>query len=100
MTTVVVVVVVVVVAVVIGISGGIGPASTVGSAAAQIVDEDPPEESPGLGNIVGSPDAGPDPEDPGDRGGWAQLGLAVLVFGGVVFIVSRIAAGVGSREGT
>jgi len=44
-----------------------------------------PEE---LGNIIGSPDPGPEPEDAGDRGGWAQLALlGVLV--AVVALVLR-----------
>lgn len=54
------------------------------------IDDEPGIEAPGLGNIVGSPEAGPEPEDAGDRGGWAQLTLAVVVFGGVLFIGSRI----------
>ena len=61
--------------------------------------EEPAPESPGLGKIIGSPDPGPDPEDPGDRGGWAQLGLAVLLFGAVAFIGTRIVAGA-RRSGT
>ena len=86
--------------VIVGMGGGIGPGLTTGAVSAQIVDDDPPDETPGLGNIVGSPDAGPDPTDAGDRGGWAQLVLAVVVFGGIVFIVTRIAAGVRPRDGT
>ncbi len=42
------------------------------------------------GRIIGSPDAGPDPRQSGDRGGWAQLlTLGVLVVG-VGFILLRI----------
>ena len=48
------------------------------------------EDAPGLGSIIGSPDAGPDPEDAGDRGGWAQLLLAVTLFGGLAFIARKI----------
>lgn len=48
------------------------------------------QEAPGLGNIVGSPDAGPDPTDPGDRGGWAQLVLAVVLFGAIGFILRKV----------
>lgn len=54
------------------------------------IDDEPGNEAPGLGDIIGSPDAGPDPEDAGDRGGWAQLTLALLLLGGVLFIGSRI----------
>lgn len=61
-------------------------------AAAQVTPlDDEGEEAPGLGDITGSPDAGPDPEDAGDRGGVAQLVLAVMIFSGIAFIVSRIA---------
>ena len=70
------------------------PATTVWAepAAAQVtpLDEDG-EEAPGLGDITGTPDAGPEPEDAGDRGGAAQLVLAVMIFSGIAFIVSRIA---------
>lgn len=54
------------------------------------IDDQPETDAPGLGNIIGSPDAGPDPQDAGDRGGWAQLVLAGVMAGGVVFIGSRI----------
>jgi len=66
----------------------------VAPAAAQItpIDDEPGTEAPGLGNIIGSPEAGPDPEDPGDRGGWAQLALAGILAGAVLFIGSRILA--------
>lgn len=47
-------------------------------------------DSPGLGSITGTPDAGPDPEDAGDRGGFAQLALAVILLGGIGFIASRV----------
>ena len=61
------------------------------SAAAQVTPlEEEADEAPDLGRITGSPDAGPSPEDAGDRGGAAQLLLAgVLVFG-LLFIASRI----------
>lgn len=60
-------------------------------ASAQItpIDEEP-DDAPGLGSIVGSPEAGPKPEDPGDRGGYAQLGLALVLLAGVGFIGSRV----------
>lgn len=48
------------------------------------------DEIPGLGNIIGSPDAGPKPEDAGDRGGYAQLLLAAVLFGAVAFILRKI----------
>ncbi len=60
--------------------------------------DDDGEEAPGLGDITGSPDAGPDPEDAGDRGGAAQLVLAVMIFAGIAFIVSRIALATRSRS--
>ncbi len=70
-------------------------------ASAQIepLDEVEREDPPGLGSIIGSPEAGPKPEDAGDRGGWAQLVLAVAVFGGVGFILTRVfrAASAGDR---
>lgn len=40
--------------------------------------------------IVGCPDAGPAPENPGDRGGYAQLLTLVVLVGGVGFIGWRI----------
>ncbi len=60
-------------------------------ASAQItpLDEEP-VEAPGLGDITGSPEAGPDPEDAGDRGGFAQLTLAVVLGFAVLFIGSRL----------
>lgn len=63
-----------------------------GTAGAQLtpIDEEPGIEAPGLGDIVGSPEAGPEPEDAGDRGGWAQLSLAGLLVAAVLFIGSRI----------
>lgn len=66
--------------------------SMTNAASAQLtpIDEEPGTEAPGLGDIVGSPEAGPAPEDAGDRGGWAQLSLAVLMAGAVLFIGSRI----------
>lgn len=67
------------------------PTLTQTAADAQVtpLDEEP-DDAPGLGSIVGSPDAGPDPEDAGDRGGYAQLGLAVILLFGVAFIATRI----------
>ncbi len=61
-------------------------------AAAQVtpLGEEQADDPPGLGSIIGSPEAGPKPEDAGDRGGWAQLFLAVVLFGGVGFLLTRI----------
>lgn len=60
--------------------------------------DEEPDESPTLGRITGSPEAGPKPEDPGDRGGWAQLTLAVVMAGGVGFIGFQIARQVRHNE--
>ena len=58
-------------------------------AGAQESDDEPPSEDRSIPDdaftIVGSPDPGPEPEHPGDRGGWAQfltLGLIVAGVGG------------------
>lgn len=69
----------------------LGPIS-VANAQITPIDEEP-DDAPGLGSIVGSPEAGPKPEDPGDRGGYAQMGLAVVLLGGIGFIASRILRG-------
>lgn len=73
-----------------------GGSDSDGSPPPQSVDAEdaPDEELPGLGKIIGSPDAGPDPQDAGDRGGWAQLALAGVLLVGVGFITFRIARGV------
>lgn len=42
------------------------------------------------GHSIGSPDAGPRPQNPGDRGGWAQLSLLGLLIVAVSFIMWRI----------
>lgn len=69
------------------------------AASAQVtpLDEDQ-QDAPGLGDITGSPEAGPDPEDAGDRGGFAQLGLAIVLLGAVGFITSRVV--LAARAGT
>lgn len=54
------------------------------------LDDEPDNDSPGLGRITGTPDPGPAPEDAGDRGGAAQLALAVVLFSGLLFIGWRI----------
>lgn len=48
------------------------------------------EDADGLGVIVGTPDPGPEPEDAGDRGGFAQLGLAIVLFFAIGLIARRI----------
>ncbi len=49
-----------------------------------------PEIPPGAGRIIGSPDAGPDPLQSGDRGGWAQLVTLGALTCGVGFIMWKI----------
>lgn len=44
----------------------------------------------GAGRIIGSPDAGPDPQTPGDRGGWAQLMTLGVLTVAVGFIMWRV----------
>ena len=63
------------------------------------IDEEEPDDTPGLGRITGTPDAGPSPEDAGDRGGTAQLALALVIFGGLAFIAWRIRAEVSRNRG-
>lgn len=40
--------------------------------------------------IVGCPDAGPAPENPGDRGGYAQLLTLTVLVGGLGFILVKV----------
>ena len=40
-----------------------------------------PESNSEFGRIIPVPNSGAEPEDPGDRGGWQQLALFVLVCG-------------------
>ena len=47
--------------------------------------------------IIGCADAGPEPENPGDRGGYAQLLTLVVLAGGVGFILVRV--GLAVRDG-
>ncbi len=42
------------------------------------------------GNSIGSPNAGPKPQNSGDRGGWAQLLVLGVLATGVSFIMWRI----------
>lgn len=52
--------------------------------------------------IIGCPDAGPKPETPGDRGGYAQLLTLLVLAGGVGFIATKVAMAVraGDRQST
>ena len=60
-------------------------------AAAQVTPlDDDTTDAPGLGSIVGSPDAGPSPDDAGDRGGAAQLGVALGLLAALCFIGFQI----------
>jgi len=54
---------------------------------AQVTDPDFLDDA---GRIIGSPAAGPKPENPGDRGGYAQLITLAVMVGGVAFIGWRI----------
>lgn len=54
---------------------------------AQVTDPDYLDEA---GRIIGSPSAGPKPENPGDRGGYAQLLTLFMLFLAVGFIAWRI----------
>lgn len=49
-----------------------------------------PEIPAGAGRIIGTPEAGPNPQHSGDRGGWAQLLTLGVIAGGVGFIMWRI----------
>ncbi len=40
--------------------------------------------------IIGCADAGPKPENPGDRGGYAQLLTLAVLTGGVGFIMTKV----------
>ena len=40
--------------------------------------------------IIGCDDAGPKPQNPGDRGGWAQLTTAGVIALGLAFIATRV----------
>ncbi len=50
-----------------------------------------PAENPGYNNIIGSPEAGPDPEHAGDRGGWMQLALLGAIAVGAAVVLVRVA---------
>jgi hypothetical protein len=55
--------------------------------AAQVTDPDYIDEA---GRIIGSPAAGPAPQNPGDRGGYAQILTLFVMLGGVSFVAWRI----------
>lgn len=59
----------------------------VGQWTAQVTDPDYLDDA---GRIIGSPAAGPAPENPGDRGGYAQLLTLMVMAGGVSFMAWRI----------
>ena len=40
--------------------------------------------------IIGCPDAGPEPENPGDRGGWAQLMTLGVLALAVAFVMTKV----------
>ncbi|CAN5697720.1 hypothetical protein BH24ACT3_BH24ACT3_11420 [soil metagenome] len=42
------------------------------------------------GGIIPEPNSGREPDQPGDRGGWAQLGLLAVMVGAVVLIAVLI----------
>ncbi|GEM_PF-4523344 len=56
-------------------------------ALAQVTDPDYINEA---GRIIGTPAAGPKPEHPGDRGGYAQLLTLLMLALGVSFIGWRV----------
>lgn len=67
---------------------------------AALIDDDKPSTAPATTGteemaspaIIPKPDSGKAPEDPGDRGGWAQLailGVIVATLGGMGFALAR-----------
>lgn len=57
------------------------------------------ELPPDAGRIIGSPDAGPKPQQSGDRGGWAQFLTLAVITVGVGFIMWRIIHGLRQTPG-
>jgi len=68
------------------IIGGVSPASASVIQPAGAVPDD-------AGHSIGSPDAGPKPQQSGDRGGSAQLTLLALLIVAVSFIMWKIIHG-------
>ena len=60
-----------------------------------IADSGPAQTVPdGLGNSLPRPNAGPDPDDAGDRGGWLQFALlAALVIASSVVLTRLLRSG-------
>ena len=65
-----------------------------GTSPAAAQDDDLPDA---CRTIIGCPDAGPAPENPGDRGGYAQLLTLAVLVGGVGFIAWKVTRAV--RDG-
>ena len=57
---------------------------------AELAQTTDPDYLDDAGRIIGSPAAGPKPEGNGDRGGYAQLLTAFMIFAGLTFIAVRI----------
>ena len=53
-----------------------------------------------LGNSLPGPDAGPKPEDAGDRGGWLQFALFGAVMAAMAFFVVKLFRGPGGARPT
>ncbi len=74
-------------ALLVTIGVALGSLSTAAAAPVQTTD---PEYLDDAGRIIGSPDPGPSPEHPGDRGGYAQLLTLGVMASGVAFIGWRV----------
>ena len=57
---------------------------------AELAQTTDPDYLDDAGRIIGSPAAGPKPEGNGDRGGYAQLLTAFMIFAALVFIAWNI----------
>lgn len=62
-----------------------------------VQDDDIPDQ---CRTIIGCPDAGPEPENPGDRGGYAQFLTLGALAAGVGFILFRIGRAVRTGPST
>ena len=49
-----------------------------------------PDANPGYNSIIGSPEAGPEPEDAGDRGGSLQFTVFFVMLAGVLVVLVRV----------